>query len=122
MNVLLKANVPLRLIGVAPAVKDFGAVIYQDLESLEVEALPANLPEFIEVDISGLKEIGSHISVFDLKLSADVEILDEPNAVIAAAIASAASIEEEAEAAAAAEAAAEPELVERKRGEEDFED
>jgi large subunit ribosomal protein L25 len=82
---------------------------------LEVECLPADIPEKISVDISNL-EIGKHLRVADLTPPAKVTILTEPDVVIAHVVAPRA--EEEvapaAEAAPAAEGAvAEPEVIKK---------
>lgn len=73
----------MHVIGEAPAVKEQGGVLNQSLHEIEVEALPTDLPEVIEVDISGLAAIGDIISVKDLKVSGDVEIKAEPEAMVA---------------------------------------
>lgn len=62
------ANIPLEFVGVSPAVKDLGGVLVKVIHEIEVKSLPKNLPHNIEVDISTLLEINSHISVSDLKL------------------------------------------------------
>lgn len=59
------------------------AVVIQPLMEVEVEALPTDLPENIEVDISSLKAIGDAITVKDLKVPAGVTILAEEEAVVA---------------------------------------
>lgn len=118
MTETLRTSVPLRLIGVAPAIKEYSAMIMQDSEFLEVEALPADLPEAIEVDISSLTELGSTITVTDIKLGDKVTILDDPEMIIAVAIAGAREEAEEEEG--LDEEGAEPEIIERgKRDEED---
>lgn len=60
------ATVPLKTIGESEAVKG-GMVLATMKNELEVEALPTDLPEFIEVDISGLTEVGASIHAKDLK-------------------------------------------------------
>ena len=79
------AEVSVELIGEAPAVKDLGGLIIVNNEQLEVEALPRDLPDRIEIDISSLQEIGDTIYVRDLDLERDVSILaddDEPIVLI----------------------------------------
>jgi large subunit ribosomal protein L25 len=53
----IRANVSVTLFGVSPAVKDYNGVLVQNLERLEVECLPTDLPERITLDISVLKQI-----------------------------------------------------------------
>jgi large subunit ribosomal protein L25 len=62
------APVPIKMIGESLAEKEKLGILVQQLDELEVEALPADMPEHIEVDVSGLAEVGTHIMVSDLKL------------------------------------------------------
>ena len=110
----IRTMVSIHLHGVAPAVKDYNAVIVTNMNELEVEALPQNLPERIELDISGLTEVGSAIHVRDVVLAKEVEVLSDLDEVIV--IATGTAIEEASEE--GAEGAAEPELVEKKKKEE----
>jgi large subunit ribosomal protein L25 len=48
---------------------------------LQIRCLPRNIPEYIEVDVSGL-EIGDSIHVRDLKLGEELQILNDPQATI----------------------------------------
>lgn len=120
MTETLRTSVPLRLVGLAPAIKEYSAMIMQDSEFLEVEALPSDLPEAIEVDISGLTELGSTVTAADLKLGDKVTILGDPDMVIAVAIAGS-RVEEEAEEE-AEEDGFEPEVIERGKRDEDDEE
>lgn len=61
------ATVPLRTTGESPAVKS-GLVLVMHKNELDVEALPTDLPDHIEVDISALAEVGHTIHAEDLKL------------------------------------------------------
>ncbi len=71
------AEVPLVFVGEAPALLGGEAVLVHGLETVEVECLPDNLIESIEVDVSGLKEIGQAIYVRDLKVPPDIKILTD---------------------------------------------
>lgn len=62
------ADIPVRIVGEAPAVKDKGAVLVLVLSSIHVEALPTDLPDHFEADVSGLVEFGESIHVKDLKV------------------------------------------------------
>ena len=53
-----------------------GLVILQALEKIEVKALPLELPEALEVSILDLAEAGDRVTVADIKVPADVEIVD----------------------------------------------
>lgn len=72
------ANIPLELTGVAPAAEELDAVIVQLLNEVEVEALPTDLPDHLEVNIESLKEFNDSIAVKDIKVSDKVEIKNDP--------------------------------------------
>jgi len=59
--------VPVETLGVSPAV-EAGNVLVVLKNEVEVEALPTDLPDVIEVDISGLAEVGASIHAKDLKV------------------------------------------------------
>lgn len=70
------ADIPVRITGEAPAVKDKGAVLVTVLSSIPVEALPADLPDRFDADISGLVEFGNSVHVKDLNVDrAKVKLL-----------------------------------------------
>jgi large subunit ribosomal protein L25 len=96
----IRANVRIELVGVSVAVKDFGAVLVQGLQSLEVECLPMELPERITVDIAALTQIGTGIHVRDVVLSENIRKLSEDDEMIA--VAAAPKVEEVVEVAAVA--------------------
>lgn len=65
----IKAGVPVVFVGESPAVKDLGGIFVRNVNELEVEALPQNLPHELTIDISVLKNFGDKITVGDLKQS-----------------------------------------------------
>ena len=120
----IRATVSVNFVGVSAAVKDFNAVLVTNLQSLEIECLPTDLPERVDVDISVLARPGDSIRVRDVKVSDKVQILNDPDTTVA--VATFAKVEEEAAAVPGAEgvapAEAEPELaVERGKKEEEEE-
>jgi large subunit ribosomal protein L25 len=74
-NEAVRVNVPLHFLNqeVSPAGKTSGIVISHNLTEVEVSCLPKFLPEYIEVDLSTLKE-GDIVHLSDLKLPANVEL------------------------------------------------
>lgn len=78
----VKATVPIIAVGEAKAVTDKLGVLLQTLSEIEVEALPADLPEKIEVNVENLANIDDHINIADVKISKDVEIMAEPTEMI----------------------------------------
>lgn len=117
----IRTKVRLTYVGVSPAVKDFSAVLVHRLEALEVECLPADLPERITVDISPLKEIGDSIHVRDIEVPQKVDVLDDLDEVaIIATVVKEDAADVEAAAAVAAAVDATPEIsVERGKKEEE---
>lgn len=79
----IKAVVPIVLNGEAPAVVDKLGMLLQTLSDVEVEALPDNLPENVELSIEGLTELGASITVGDIKAPEDVVILTDAGQVVA---------------------------------------
>src|SRR5579859_5151832 len=101
----LRADVPLTLKSEPKLPSDLQLI--HGITSIEVECLPTDIPDHVEIDLSQLKALGDQIVVSSLNLGDGVTILTDPHAVIARIEALAvASVEEEAEAAAAVEAAA----------------
>jgi len=83
MTEKIAAMVRVELVGVAPAISDFGAILISGLTEVEIEALPADLPESLEVDISGLEKIGDTVLIRDLELSDKLTVLNDPNSMLA---------------------------------------
>ena len=112
----LRADVPLVLVGEAPAVTVHNGVLLQNLDHLAIEALPTDVPPKIEVDVSGLEELEAGIFVRDLNVPSSVDVLAAPDQLVAKVEPPKIAAELEAEeAAAAAEAEA---LAEGEEGEE----
>lgn len=82
MTETLRMDVPIRLSGDAPAVKSANGTPFQPLSFLSVECLPGDIPEAIDVDISGLDEIDASIYVRDLTAPAGVTILTDGDEMV----------------------------------------
>ena len=97
----MKADIPIVLVGEAPALKEKGRIISQSLTHLGVESLPDKLPPQIEIDLSPLTEMGNSIHVSDIVLGPAVTITTDPTRLVVkiaeAAIARVEKEEEEAE-------------------------
>lgn len=77
------ATVPIEIIGESPAEKTAEGVIVQQMHEVEVEALPADLPEKIIVDISGLVAVDDAIKVSQLSVDkSKVEVKDDPERIV----------------------------------------
>ncbi|MDA3820437.1 MAG: 50S ribosomal protein L25/general stress protein Ctc [Candidatus Delongbacteria bacterium] len=108
-------KIPVHLCGLAEGVKE-GGVLKQDYRYLKVRALPKDMPETIEIDISPLT-IGDSVKVGDLEIE-NASIHEKENVSVVGIVAVRGIAEIEAEAAAAAEAAEEEEEGEAEEGEE----
>lgn len=106
----VKATVPVIVSGEPVAVTEKLGLLLQNLNEVEVEALPTDLPENVGVDVAHLAQVGDMVKVSDLKVPADVTVLTDPEtevARIAELVSKEAEEQAQAEAAAAEEAAAE---------------
>lgn len=106
----VRAEVRLELVGEPRAVTDKLGLLMHILSNVEVEALPTDLPEKIEVNVQHLKAVDEQITVADLKAPEGVTILSETGQVVA-------KIAELVTKAAAAEAAAEAAAAEAAKAE-----
>lgn len=78
----VEVAIPLVFVGESPAV-EAGANLVKVLHEIEVEADPMNLPHDIEVNLSALKAINDRIYASDLVLPSGVELVGEPEEVVA---------------------------------------
>jgi large subunit ribosomal protein L25 len=102
----IRVKVPLHFTGEAPAVKTENGVMLHLLDAIEVECVARDIPEFLEVDVSGLTEIDAILHASDVKLPASFTLITDPEEGIVKVAATRAEVAEEAaEAAAASEAA-----------------
>jgi large subunit ribosomal protein L25 len=109
----IEVSVHVEIQGVPVGVKTQGGILDFVTRELDIECLPADIPDKIPVDVSAL-EIGKHLRVSDLKLSDKVTVLTDPDVVVVHVVAP--RLEEEV--APAAEAAApvegtEPEVIKK---------
>ncbi|HZB01160.1 MAG TPA: 50S ribosomal protein L25/general stress protein Ctc [Actinomycetota bacterium] len=89
----IHVTIPLRIVGESPGIKA-GGVLEHHLWELNVETLATDVPEAIDVDISGL-EIGSGVRVSDLKVRSGVTILTSPEDSVVAVTQPQVAVEEE---------------------------
>ncbi len=111
MTEKIKVDIPITLIGEAPALKSKGNVLVHELNRLNVECLPDRIPDNVQVDISSLAEADQSIHVKDILLGEGITVLDDPEHVIVRValltIEKVEKVEKVAEAEAGAEAGAE---------------
>lgn len=78
----VKTMVPLLIVGAAKAVADKLGLLLQPLSQVEVEALPEDLPEKIEVNVEALAEVGQQITVGEIKSPKGVAIITDPSQIV----------------------------------------
>ena len=79
----VRMEVPVSLIGTAPAEQTHGGTLLHSLDSISVEGLPTDIPSVIEVDVSGLEEIDAAIHVAELSVPEGIAVLTDPEQVVA---------------------------------------
>jgi large subunit ribosomal protein L25 len=82
----LTVTVPIHFVGVSPAVATKGAQFLESHVSVDIECMPGDIPDFIECDISTLKELDSAVTFHELKIPKSVEILNPPDEIVARAV------------------------------------
>ena len=111
----VQSEAQLVLIGHSEA-QSQGGVIVQNFDTVQLEALPLEMPAEIEVDVAQIEDFGQAIHVSDLPIPANVRVLTDPTAVVVTVVAPRLTAEDEAEEAAAL-AAAEAAALEAAGGE-----
>ena len=79
----VKVEVPVVLVGEAPALKLKENTLAQELNTLTVECLPAKIPARVELDISSLTEPEQAVRVKDIELDKEITVLNDPERVVA---------------------------------------
>src|SRR5215471_2679420 len=125
MDVAIRVTVPIHAVGEARGVKVDAGILELVVRAIQVECLPGDIPERIDVDVSDIG-INEALRVSDVKVPAKVKVLEAPDQVVvhvvsvkeeAAPTAAAAAPTAEGEAAAAP--AAEPEVIKKGKKEEE---
>ncbi|MCC7118103.1 MAG: 50S ribosomal protein L25 [Anaerolineales bacterium] len=111
----IRASVRFAFVGISGAVKDYNAVLIHGISALEVECLPTDLPEKIEVDISAMKLVGDGIHVKDITLPEALRLITDEHEMIVVATAPKVDAVEAPAAGATTEAAAEAGKEEEKK-------
>lgn len=78
----ISAKIPVEAVGESKAVTDKIGLLEQPVMEIEVEALPTDLPEKIEVDVEKLAAVDEQILVSELSIPAGVEVLTEASQVV----------------------------------------
>ena len=83
---VVRAAVPVVLLGAAPAVRNLGGTLLQSLQTVLVESLPMNVPPSFQVDVSELDSFEMSVNVRDISVDPNVTVLTLPDALIARVI------------------------------------
>jgi len=110
----LHVKIPVRLTGTPVGVHTDGGILDHVLYDLEVECLPGNIPDGVEIDVSNLG-LGESVRVGDVPAVEGVKFLQDADLPIASVVGSAAAESE----AAAEEAPAEPEVLKARKSDDD---
>jgi large subunit ribosomal protein L25 len=87
MTKKIKVGVPLEFTGVSNAVKTGIGNLVKVLHEIEIEALPADLPHNLSVDVSKLETLDDNITIADIKLPAGVVAVTKGTEVVASIVA-----------------------------------
>ena len=108
-------DIPVHITGIPDGVRNFGGVLDLVLHSLEIEVLPGDIPERLELDVTHLG-VGESLHVSDVTIP-KATILNDPELAICSVVAS--RVEEAAPVVEEAAATGEPELIRKPRAEDD---
>ncbi len=95
MDEKISVTVPVRLVGESIGVQE-GGVLQQLKRDIEIESLPADIPDELELDISEL-EVGDSLQISDFQVSDKIDILDSLDEVVVTVVTPSEEIEEEEE-------------------------
>jgi large subunit ribosomal protein L25 len=109
---MVTLEVPVHLVGIPDGVRNFGGVLDHSLRELEIEVLPADIPEHIELDVTALT-IGHSLFVRDITLEKG-RVLNDPDTPVCTVVA---PRTEEAPAPVEEAVVAEPELIRKPKAE-----
>ena len=106
MNKKIHTKIPVRLIGISPAVRDLAGILVQSKNAVEVECLPKDLVREFTLDVSAIADFHTSLKIKDIQMPAGIKSLDNVDIAVATVSAPRPTEEEEAAKAAEAEAAA----------------
>jgi len=78
----VKVEVPIVLVGEAPALKSRESMLVQELNTLSVECLPAKIPPSVEIDLTPLTEPEQVVRVGDIELETEITVLNDPELAV----------------------------------------
>ncbi len=82
MTEKITAEVPVVLVGASAIVEEGEGILFQGVDSIEIECLPGDLPANIEIDLTPLADIDDGVQVGDLDLGAAIKVLSDPEETV----------------------------------------
>ena len=79
----IAANVPVRLVGEAPAVRDLAGTLVHGLDNVAIRCRPLQIPEFVEVNVTSLTSFDATVTVAEIVPPEGVQIMTDPAIVVA---------------------------------------
>ena len=83
----IRAEVPVIVDGISPAVRTMGGTLLQPLQSVTVEALPMDIPATLQLDAELLTDFETNLYVHDLETSENITIINEETEMVATVVA-----------------------------------
>ena len=83
MTERLTAEIPLEIVGESPVVEQGEGIMLQGISTIEVECLPGDLVDTIEVDLSDLIELDQSLYVRDLAIPSGIDVLTDQDEMVA---------------------------------------
>ena len=93
----LRTTIPLQLIGTSPITEQRGGMLLQGITEVDIECLPGDLVDAIEVDVSALLAMDQELTIADLTVPQGIEVLADPQEMVVRAMWIREEEEEEAE-------------------------
>jgi large subunit ribosomal protein L25 len=82
MTKSITVEVPIVLVGDSPVIEQREGILLQGTQTVEIECLPSDLIDALEVDLSELTEVGQQINVADLAVPSSVRVLSDLDEVV----------------------------------------
>lgn len=82
MTEKIQVDIPILLVGEAPALKSKDNMMAQELYNLTIESLPDKIPPSVELDVSSLAEAEQSIHVRDITLAEGITIINDPEHMV----------------------------------------
>jgi large subunit ribosomal protein L25 len=87
MGEKVEVEIPIVLVGEAPALEAKGNSLLRELDTLTIECLPSKIPASLQVNVGSLTEAGQAVRVKDIAVDSDITVLNGPEQVVVTVIA-----------------------------------